>query len=155
MSIQVRPMQEAEYDAWRPRSEREYAEDMVVNGGIDRESAVRKAEQDFALLLPHGLASTGHSLYTVEDEGAAAGVLWLSEREPETGPTLFVYDVRIEESRRGRGLGRAAMQFAEEEARRRGIPRVSLNVFGGNAAARGLYRSLGYHEAAVWMEKRV
>jgi ribosomal protein S18 acetylase RimI-like enzyme len=47
------------------------------------------------------------------------------------------------------------MVFAEEEARRRGIAKVALNVFGGNAVARRLYRSLGYAETAVHMEKIV
>jgi len=45
------------------------------------------------------------------------------------------------------------MLFAEEEASRRGVSRVSLNVFGGNDAARSLYRSLGYAELATLMRK--
>jgi RimJ/RimL family protein N-acetyltransferase len=32
---------------------------------------------------------------------------------------------------------------------------VELNVFGGNARARGLYRSLGFVETAVHMQKRL
>jgi ribosomal protein S18 acetylase RimI-like enzyme len=47
------------------------------------------------------------------------------------------------------------MEFAEEEARRRGLDRVALNVFGRNVTARGLYRSLGYRESAVFMEKEL
>jgi RimJ/RimL family protein N-acetyltransferase len=47
------------------------------------------------------------------------------------------------------------MVFAEQEARRLGIPKVALNVFGGNEVARGLYLSLGYLETAVHMEKQV
>jgi ribosomal protein S18 acetylase RimI-like enzyme len=45
------------------------------------------------------------------------------------------------------------MLLAEEEARRRGIPRLALNVFGGNTVARRLYTSLGYVENAVAMSK--
>jgi ribosomal protein S18 acetylase RimI-like enzyme len=45
------------------------------------------------------------------------------------------------------------MLYAEEEARRRGLSSISLNVFGGNEAARTLYRSLGYEELAVLMRK--
>jgi ribosomal protein S18 acetylase RimI-like enzyme len=47
------------------------------------------------------------------------------------------------------------MQFAEEEAKRRGLSKIELNVFGGNDVARGLYRSLGYHETAVYMVKQL
>ena len=61
----------------------------------------------------------------------------------------------MDEASRGRGLGRVAMRFTEDEARRRGIAKVALNVFGGNAVARGLYVSLGYQETAIHMEKSV
>jgi ribosomal protein S18 acetylase RimI-like enzyme len=47
------------------------------------------------------------------------------------------------------------MVLAEDEARRRGLDRVGLNVSGGNTAARSLYRSLGYAETAVEMSKRI
>ena len=71
------------------------------------------------------------------------------------GRFVFVYDVEIDERHRGRGLGRAAMLKAEEQAHARGIGRMELNVFGGNDVARGLYRSLGYVERAVSMGKDV
>ena len=71
------------------------------------------------------------------------------------GQQLWIYEVRVDPAQRGKGLGRALMQFAAEEARRRSLPRVALNVFGGNDAARGLYRSLGYREAAVTMIKEL
>ena len=45
------------------------------------------------------------------------------------------------------------MALLEEEARRLGVPRIELNVFGGNEVARSLYRSLGYGEEAVVMSK--
>ena len=45
------------------------------------------------------------------------------------------------------------MMLAEDEARRRGLDTVTLNVFGGNEPARGLYRALGYDETAVFMTK--
>jgi ribosomal protein S18 acetylase RimI-like enzyme len=45
------------------------------------------------------------------------------------------------------------MLLAEEEARRRGIDRLALNVFGRNTVARRLYRSLGYDENAIAMSK--
>jgi ribosomal protein S18 acetylase RimI-like enzyme len=66
---------------------------------------------------------------------------------------LFIYDIRLDERFRGRGYGKAAMEFAEEEARRLGVGRVALNVFGGNEVARNLYRSLGYQENAIAMSK--
>jgi ribosomal protein S18 acetylase RimI-like enzyme len=94
-------------------------------------------------------------MYAIEHDGRFAGYLWLCNRDGELGHSLFVYAVEIDDELRGRGLGRAAMVFAEQEAQRLGIAKVALNVFGGNAAARHLYLSLGYEETAVHMEKRV
>jgi GNAT superfamily N-acetyltransferase len=94
-------------------------------------------------------------MLAIDDDGRFAGYLWLCDRDGELGHSLFVYAVEIDEDFRGRGLGRAAMVFAEEEARRLGIAKVALNVFGGNAVARHLYLDLGYTETAVHMEKRV
>jgi len=47
------------------------------------------------------------------------------------------------------------MLLAEAEARRRGLTHVGLAVMGGNETARRLYRSLGYAETFVSMEKPV
>jgi histone acetyltransferase (RNA polymerase elongator complex component) len=55
----------------------------------------------------------------------------------------------------GRGYGKAAMVFAEEEARRRGLTRIALHVGARNDVARKLYRSLGFEENDVAMSKPV
>ena len=154
MSVELRPMREAEFAIWRPKAQLEYAQDMI-DAGMDADAAREKADHDFPALLPDGLGTAGQDLYTVTDSGEAVGILWVCEREMEGGRSLFVYDVRIDESQRGKGYGRAAMELAAAEARRRGLPRVALNVFGGNQVARNLYRSLGYDEIAVWMAKSV
>jgi len=147
-------MTDAEYDAWLPQAMEHYASD-VVDAGVPEDAARAKAEADFPRLLPNGLATEGQWLYVVEEDGAPVGMLWVAERIDDVGPNLFIYDVVIDKEHRGRGLGKAAMQLAEDEARRRRIPRVTLNVFGGNEVARNLYRSLGYGELAVYMMKSV
>jgi GNAT superfamily N-acetyltransferase len=150
----VRPLREDEYGVLIERATAFYVDDMV-RAGIDRDVAQAKADRDLPQLLPDGLATRNHFMYAVEDDGRFAGYLWLCDRDGELGHSLFVYAVEIDEEFRGRGLGRAAMVFAEEKARRLGIAKVALNVFGGNEVARGLYLSLGYAETAVHMEKRV
>jgi len=149
----VRLLRPDEYNAWRARSELAYAQNMIESGGIDEDDATKKAAADFAALLPAGLDTVDHSIYAVEGEGVVIGSLWVAERDTEQGRALFVYEVFVDDAVRGRGHGREAMRFAEEEARRRGISAVALNVFGGNDVARGLYRSLGYREVAVFMRK--
>jgi ribosomal protein S18 acetylase RimI-like enzyme len=150
----IRPLRQDEYDVFIARGTAFYVDDMV-RAGIDRSVAQAKADKDWPQLLPDGLATPNHYIYAVEDDGRFAGYLWLCDRDGELGHSLFIYAVEIDEEFRGRGLGRAAMVFAESEARRLGIAKVALNVFGGNEVARGLYLSLGYAETAVHMEKSI
>jgi len=151
--VALRAVEPDEYAAWEQADRARYIDDMVTNGGLSLDDATAKAERDWAMLLPHGVATAGHSLYFITDaaSGASIGRLWLGERPP----ALFVYALWLDEAVRGRGLGRQAMRLVEQEARRRGLARIELNVFAANERARRLYRALGYGEVAVSMSKPV
>jgi ribosomal protein S18 acetylase RimI-like enzyme len=148
-------MTETEFVSWLPSARDGYANDMVRNAGADASAARVKAERDTERLFPGGKPSAEQLVFVIEADGAPVGELWLSERAGDFRPVLWVYDVHIAEEHRGRGFGRAAMEFAEHEARRRGLSHVALNVFGGNEPARNLYRSLGYTENAISMNKAI
>jgi ribosomal protein S18 acetylase RimI-like enzyme len=148
----LRPLRADEYDDFVTRGKATYAGDMIA-AGVDADAAWAKADRDFAALLPNGIETEGHLLYAIDHDGRRAGYLWLADRTGEFGRNLFVYGLEVEPELRGRGLGRAAMELTEAEARRRGIAKIALNVFGGNDVARRLYASLGYREAAIFMEK--
>jgi ribosomal protein S18 acetylase RimI-like enzyme len=154
MELQPRPMKDAEYAEWLPRLTDRYAEDMVENAGAIPERARAKSEADIGRLFPGGKPADGQVVFALDADGRRVGELWFAEREDElTGRALWIYDIHVDDAFRRQGLGRAAMQFAEDEARRRGVGGVALNVFGGNEAARSLYRSLGYEELAAAMRK--
>jgi len=154
VEVQLRPMSEEEFAEWYPKIRDRYAADMVENAGTSPEAARKKGEADMERLFPGTKPADGQLVFVIEADGQVAGDLWITERGDElTGRGLWIYDVHIADEFRRRGLGRKAMLFAEEEARRRGISRISLNVFGGNETARSLYRSLGYEETAVLMRK--
>ncbi|MFG0287787.1 MAG: GNAT family N-acetyltransferase [Rhodopirellula sp. JB044] len=55
-------------------------------------------------------------------------------------PVLNLHDVMVTRSHRGRGIGRRLIEAAEEEARRRGCCKMTLEVYRGNRAAATLYR---------------
>jgi ribosomal protein S18 acetylase RimI-like enzyme len=149
MSVALRPLTEEEIAEVAPLIERGYAADIEQNGGLSAEAARRKAADD----VPRVLGDPGNVLYAIEDDGNRVGHLWVGERQLQERRVLWVWDVYVDDEHRGRGLGRSAMALAEDEARRRGLTRVELNVFGGNEVARSLYRSLGYREWAVAMGK--
>jgi GNAT superfamily N-acetyltransferase len=144
-----------EFAAWLPAMRDRYAEDMIKDADLPPERASSKAAEDIERLFPGGEPSAEQLVFIIETDGRAVGDLWLAERDDSFQRCLFVFDVRLDEAARGKGYGRAAMTFAEEEARRRWHDRVALNVFGKNEVARNLYRSLGYDENAVAMSKKL
>ncbi|KAM3416070.1 hypothetical protein BST61_g9555 [Cercospora zeina] len=59
-------------------------------------------------------------------------------------PVLYVYEVHLDESTRGKGLGKLLMRVAEDIARRVGVEKVMLTCFTSNVKARTFYEYLGY-----------
>jgi GNAT superfamily N-acetyltransferase len=152
-ALRLRPVTADEFPSWIAASETGYALGIELHGGQTHAAAQRKAADDTAAVLPLGLDTPGHALFVVEADDRPVGRLWLAERESGGRRMLFVYDISIDDAFQGRGYGRAAMRLAEDEARARGLGRIELNVFGGNAVARTMYRSLGYVEKSVQMAK--
>lgn len=62
-------------------------------------------------------------------------------------PLLNIHDIAVDPQYRGRGVGRALLAAAEQEARRRGCCKITLEVRADNAAAQHLYRSVGFGDA--------
>ena len=150
MALQLRPMEEEEFVAWLPLLRDDYAEDLVRDYGMSADKARAQAVAEI-----DGHRSAEHSVFVIAVEREPVGHLWLVERRDAYEPTLVVYDIDVDESYRGRGYGKAAMVFAEEEARRRGLTRIALHVGARNDGARNLYRSLGFEENEVAMSKRI
>jgi ribosomal protein S18 acetylase RimI-like enzyme len=65
-------------------------------------------------------------------------------RSGERSASLFAF--RVKAPYRSAGLGTRLMELAEDDLRRRGIHRVTLNVAKSNTAAQRLYRRRGYRE---------
>jgi ribosomal protein S18 acetylase RimI-like enzyme len=155
VGVVLRRMRDDEFADWLPRARDDYADDMTRNCGADPEAARAKAVRDSELLFPGGLPSAEQLVLVIEADGERVGDLWLAERDGEFRRGLFVWNIFVEAQHRGRGFGRQAMLLAEDEARSRGLAHIGLNVMGGNEPARRLYRSLGYQETFVSMDKPV
>lgn len=152
MSVFLRELRDDEFPAWLEAARRFYMSDLERHAELPRQEAEEKADRDYGMLFPDGKPTSGQHLLTIEDSrGESIGRLFFAERS--TG--IWLYEIEIEESVRGRGLGREAMLAFEQRARELGAEKVTLNVFGGNEVARSLYRSLGYAEESVHMRKRL
>jgi ribosomal protein S18 acetylase RimI-like enzyme len=97
--------------------------------------------------------SLGQHILDVVSDGEVVGTLWLGHQSEQSANEWFIYDIVINESLRGTGLGRATMLAAEEFVTAKSGTRLALNVFGPNTAARRLYESLDYEVMATSMYK--
>ena len=149
--IALRPLREEEYADWDAAHRAEYARGLIAHVGMSREDAEAKVERDLAGVLPDGLATPGTRIWAVEEDGRRVGTVFVGLR----AVGAWLYDITIDESERGRGMGRAAMTALQDELRALGHTTVGLNVWGGNEVARGLYRSLGWIEESLHMRKQL
>ena len=80
------------------------------------------------------------------DDGDVAGYVRLQPVSPlaSTSHVLQVNGIAVDPARQRRGVGRALIDAAVAEARRRGARRLTLRVLGANAGARRLYESAGF-----------
>jgi GNAT superfamily N-acetyltransferase len=155
--LRVEPMTDAELASYLQGSLEGYVRQRVDLGGERPEQARTIAVEQYAGYFPDGVPAEGHVLFTGSDAGTGGtvGHLWLQARHDGSGTSVWVFDVEVDEDRRGQGWGRALMTYAEQWARERGAGEIGLNVFGANAAARRLYTSLGYDERSVTMSRRL
>src|SRR4051812_12090711 len=154
----LEPMTFEEYDSIVTHLVADHARQQAESGLLPEPEATSYARAQHERVLPAGIATPNHHLWTVRDAGGAqVGVLWLHVRPRDGGGRVeaFVYDVEVAPHARGRGLGRATMLAAEDAARGLGAELMRLNVFGHNRAAIGLYTALGYEAAMLAMSRRV
>lgn len=155
--IRARPMTAAEFDTYRSRLVREYAAAHVRAGSWGAEDAEARADAETDKLLPHGVDTAGMILLAAETTGGdPVGQVWAAvEHALEPGRGAWIYDIEVLPEQRGKGYGRALLRAAEQEAVKRGVSAIGLNVFGANTAALRLYESAGYATTSLQMRKEL
>ena len=97
-------------------------------------------------------------LWVIAHEGEAVGylVLTLGFSFEFGGYDAFIDEVYIRECQRGRGIGKMALQVAEEECRVLEVRALHLEVERENTNAHALYRKVGFidHDRYL-MTKRI
>jgi ribosomal protein S18 acetylase RimI-like enzyme len=154
-AVRLRPMTPAEFDTYLATAVDEYAAAVRSAGRAEDEAgAAALAAGSFERLLPDRLETPGHALLVAEDDatGDGVGILWFGPSSDDDS-RAWIYDVVVEEERRGQGWGRAVLTAFEPEARSRGFTSAGLNVYGDNLVARHLYETMGYSETSRQMAK--
>jgi ribosomal protein S18 acetylase RimI-like enzyme len=96
-----------------------------------------------------GNAKTGNSML---------GYVFCAYEEPSASAnmiprrSLYIDDLCVDESARGRHVGRALFDYVLEEARKSGCYEITLNVWEGNDSARAFYERVGFGIKKTMME---
>ena len=67
--------------------------------------------------------------------------------------TLFIDDLCVDETCRGKHVGQALYNFALQYAKEQGCYNITLNVWEGNDGARAFYERMGMRVQETRMEK--
>jgi len=150
----ARPMSAGERDGWLANGKAALVAELV-RAGRDPDRARVRVEARYEEWFPAGRPAEGHQVYVVEHDNTGVATFWLGPHpERPVDPTIaWLYDIEVNASVRGRGIGRHTLALAEDAARARGAVSLELNVFAANQAARALYRAAGYVEIAVTLAK--
>jgi GNAT superfamily N-acetyltransferase len=154
MSFSIRAITLSEFQAWEKSSELNYAAEKVKEG-LSEEDALAESKASREKHLPKGLATPNHYLYSVELDGAVIGTLWWGLSKQGKTDVPWIFDIMLEPSSRGKGLGRRVMEWAADDVRSKGFSKLGLHVFGHNKVARGLYESLGFETTNIVMYKKL
>lgn len=149
------PMTQPEYEVYLKHLIPDYAADNVRAGYWDESEALEKSRKQVDSLLPQGLQTKDHYIYTLVDGGQAVGMIWLRAHMDRAVKSGFIYDVIVDEKFRGKGYGRQLMTLVEEKARELDLKSIGLHVFAYNKVAKNLYESLGYELTSLNMIKKL
>ena len=90
-----------------------------------------------------------------DDNGQILGMLSLIVMKIPTGNKAWIEDVVVDQSARGKGMGKALMDHALERAKKLAVKSVDLTSRPSRETANMLYQSLGYQirETNVYRHK--
>ena len=153
--LRLIPMTKDEFEVYLEKAIPEYADENVRAGYWSEEEALERSRKSYEGLLPQGVQTENNYLYGIqlEESGEKIGMVWMKHEAPRTHG--FIFDISIDEAKRGKGYGKKAMLTLEEFAKKMGLETIGLHVFAYNAAAMKLYKGLGYKVTSQNMIKRL
>ncbi|WP_250003673.1 N-acetyltransferase [Actinoplanes sp. M2I2] len=147
-NLRLEPMTGEQFVDYRRYTEEHFAQSMI-NAGRSEAEARAEAARSTSGLLPDGLATPEHHVWTAYDGDLDVGVLWLRIR----GTSAFGFDLLVHEHLRRRGYGRAMMLAAEQKCREHGVVTIGLHVFAHNPGAVSLYEQMGFTVSSYNMSR--
>ncbi|GGE48811.1 putative N-acetyltransferase YycN [Pullulanibacillus camelliae] len=153
--VTLQPMNDSAFQAYIATALPEYANEHVKSGDWAKEEAMEKADMQFKQLLPEGIRTKGHYLFSLVHNDQKIGMLWVKLTETAHDQSAFIYDIKVDEAYQGQGLGKATMTALDSFARSKGIKTIKLHVFAHNTRALSLYKKMNYQITDYYMMKKV
>jgi ribosomal protein S18 acetylase RimI-like enzyme len=144
-----------DFDRWSPHSVRGAAAQLVASGLLPEPEAWAQVSGQLADLLPDGIATPLHHLWSVRSDGSWIGCLWMRVGPAGHEVVADVLDIEILPEARGHGWGRSTLLAAEQMACELGASVVRLNVYLHNTPAVRLYESLSYAVTGATLTRRL
>lgn len=155
MSLALEPLGRSDFEGYRRYAIGHYAREKVESGQWPSSGALRRSEKEVGSLLPDGVDTSGHFIYSIQAGTDDIGTVWIHIRE-ENGRTLaWIYDLVISEDFRGKDYGSRALSTVETKAKELGAEEMGLHVFAHNKAAVGLYGKSDYEATSIVMAKQI
>ncbi len=153
--VELVPLTEAELQKFLDVTIPAYAQEHVRSGDWQPGEALERSRAEFDELLPQGLATPNHYLFSIRDtsSGQKVGMLWFYARQRGGKSGAFVYNIEIDPAFQRRGYASGALAALEERAHALGLERIELHVFGHNKRALALYEKCGFEPTHVFMAK--
>jgi len=156
-------MTDAEREAALEQEAVEYADAKARAGIWPRVEALKRSREEIRGLVGTRPADRGHEFFVgLDTADRRIGWIWLGPVPSSDAPrdTRWLFQIVVDATRRGQGLGRGLLRAAEEHVLETGGTQLALNVFRWNSVAVALYTSSGYDtafqdEKAFEMRKRL
>jgi len=126
----------------RPAGDRDVADIAALVDAAYEHYIERIGRTPMPMTLDYGDEIRDKQVTVAEDADGLSGVLVLDE----TDEGFLVYNVAVHPRRKGTGVGRALLEFAESEARRAGFESLYLFTHEKMTENQALYARIGYVE---------
>lgn len=116
-------------------------------------NTTKYSEQELALLLNNETKPI-----FVYDDGDVLGYAFCqiaevkNDRLLQDRKTLYIDDLCVDESARGKHIGKALFDYVRDYAKSIGCHAITLNVWTGNDSAIRFYQNMGMHPQKIGME---
>lgn len=153
-SMELIKMTEEQYSAYRT----EFLDSLRIafekNCKVSSTDAILMAEQTLNDVLPEGLCTKDHDLFVAMQSEEIVGYVWVVWNRKLFIPTAYIYDLRVVQQKRRKGLGRAIMSLVEQMASKLAMKQILLHVFHSNQNAFRFYtQQVGFEIQSSYLRK--